>query len=271
MIVFIEAIFNYPAELTALALSMHAHGRGGVLFKMHLYRIKNWQDIYEVNRTRELKSVKWIPLPVKLSGDGYCMLMEDEKGNRRKDGPAMFGTFISIVELAASCDPRGDLIRSYGQAHTFESIGRICRILPSLVEQTILFCVKITKWIEIIELDTNCGDSASSCEIGADAPVLLCNTIPVLSKGGMGGFENSKYAKRSKVFIPPLFEEFEKFCSEHGFKNIAKKAYEYYSTADWHDSTGKKIKSWKQKLIAVWFKDENRVKKSTDPAHQEMD
>jgi len=167
---------------------------------MNLYRIKNWQDIYEVNRTRELKSVKWIPIPIKLSGDGYCMMMEDEKGNRRKDGPAMFGTFISIVELAACCDPRGTLIRSYGVAHTFETIGRICRISPSMIEQTISFCVDITKWIEIIELNTNCDDPALICDKGADAPVMLCSVLPVLSKGGLGGdFENSKYGKRSKI------------------------------------------------------------------------
>lgn len=249
---------------------------------MYLYRIKNWQDIYEVNRTRELKTVKWIPLPVKLSGDGYCMLMEDEKGNRRKDGPAMFGAFVSIIELAACCEPRGCLIRSTGEPHTFDSIGRICRISPPLIEQTILFCVQITKWIEIIELNTNCGDPASTCEIGADAPVVLCNTIPVLSKGGMGGeFENQKYGKRSKIktdqpewkSMCTTFEDYQKWEQEeyekiiadsswiqgriefHGKLNIVlsiKKAHtDYWSTKEgW-----KKIKSRKGESIdwrATW-------------------
>ena len=96
---------------------------------MNLYRIKNWQDIYEVNRSRELKSVKWIPVPVNLSGDGYCQIME------QKNGPAIFGTFISLVELAAQCEPRGTLIRSSGEPHDFASIGRICRINSTLIEQ----------------------------------------------------------------------------------------------------------------------------------------
>jgi hypothetical protein len=45
---------------------------------MQCYKIKNWQDIYEKNRTRELKEVKWIALPVNLSGDGYCQIMEQK-------------------------------------------------------------------------------------------------------------------------------------------------------------------------------------------------
>jgi hypothetical protein len=167
---------------------------------MNLYRIKNWQDNYECNRTRELKSVKWIPIPVKLSGDGYSMMMDDEKGNRRKEGPAMFGTFIAIIELAACCDPRGDLIKASGEPHTFESIGRICRIHPEFVEKTIAFCVNTVKWIEIIVLDTNCGETATRCEIGAPRACITLPVLPVLQGDARGGnFENEKFGKRSKI------------------------------------------------------------------------
>lgn len=63
-----------------------------------------------------------------------------------------------------------------------------------------------------------------------------------------------------KVFEPPTYTEFEKYFTENGFSNIAKKVYEYYSSADWHDSKGNKVKNWKQKVQGVWFKDENRAK-----------
>ena len=59
---------------------------------------------------------------------------------------------------------------------------------------------------------------------------------------------------------PPTFSEFEKYFSENGFSNIAKKVYDYYSSANWHDSKGNKVKNWKQKVQGVWFKDENRLK-----------
>lgn len=62
--------------------------------------------------------------------------------------------------------------------------------------------------------------------------------------------------KRS--FIAPTLEEVKAYCKEKKHSSIADKAYEYYSELGWRDSTGKKIKSWKAKLLAVWFKPENR-------------
>jgi hypothetical protein len=214
---------------------------------MNLYRIRNWQDLYENNRTRELKTIKWIPFPVKLSGDGYCQIMEE------KNGPAIFGTFVALVEMSAQCDPRGTLIRSSGEPHTFLTIGRICRINPTLIEQTIYFTSQKLNWVEIINLDDNCGEIAQRCEKGATTPSLPFPSFPSLQEGLKGGFENQKYAKRSKIFIPPTFKEFEKYCKDNNFEHIAKKAFEYYSTADWHDGKGNPVKNWKQKLQGVWF------------------
>ena len=240
---------------------------------MNLYRIRNWQDIYEVNRSRELKSVKWIPVPVNLSGDGYCQIME------QKNGPAIFGTFISLVELAAQCEPRGTLIRSSGEPHDFASIGRICRINSTLIEQTIIFTSLNLKWIEIIILNDNCDNTASMCDKGADAPVCIVGNVLssslVLSSLKPDGFEKQKFAKRSKIFTPPSFEEFEKYCQENGFKNIAARAFKGYSEGDWHDAQGNKIHSWKQKLQNGWFQDRNKdtvlINKPPDrPTHDDI-
>lgn len=67
-----------------------------------------------------------------------------------------------------------------------------------------------------------------------------------------------KKVKEIKIFIPPTFQEFEIYFKENGFSNIAKKVYDYYSSANWHDSKGNKVLSWKQKVQGVWFKDENK-------------
>lgn len=71
---------------------------------------------------------------------------------------------------------------------------------------------------------------------------------------------SKKYISKNKVFSPPNFEEFEKYFTENGFSSIAKKVFEYYSTADWYDSKGNKVKNWKQKVQGVWFKEDNKVK-----------
>lgn len=65
---------------------------------------------------------------------------------------------------------------------------------------------------------------------------------------------------RGRNFIPPLVDDVISFFKEKGYTTeVGKKAFEYYSTAGWKDSRGKQVKNWKQKMIAVWFKDENKT------------
>jgi hypothetical protein len=50
------------------------------------------------------------------------------------------------------------------------------------------------------------------------------------------------------------------YFKEKGYtEESAKKFFEYYQSAGWKDSNGKKVKRWKQKAIAVWFKPENKI------------
>jgi hypothetical protein len=71
-----------------------------------------------------------------------------------------------------------------------------------------------------------------------------------------------KVNKVKEVFVPPLVEDVIKYFVEKGYKiDAAKKAHEYYSVNDWIDSQGNKVHNWKQKMIAVWFKLENKVEK----------
>jgi len=93
----------------------------------------------------------------------------------------------------------------------------------------------------------NQKNAKPTLEGGIEAPPLPNTKLQLL---------NTKY----KIYTPPAFLEFEKYFSENGFGNIAKKVYDYYSAADWHDSKGNKVKNWKQKVQGVWFKDENRAK-----------
>lgn len=72
---------------------------------------------------------------------------------------------------------------------------------------------------------------------------------------------NKSNMPNSKEFIPPTLDEvISYFLSNWYRKDIAIKAFNYYNVADWHDSKGNKIRNWKQKMQAVWFKEENRIK-----------
>jgi len=64
--------------------------------------------------------------------------------------------------------------------------------------------------------------------------------------------------RKAKKFIPPTLEDVKAYFAEKGYSDMAaERAFNYYEAAGWHDSTGKPVKSWKQKMVGVWFKPEN--------------
>jgi hypothetical protein len=75
-----------------------------------------------------------------------------------------------------------------------------------------------------------------------------------------------KIKKKNKEYIKPSLTDISTYIQEKGYDtNIAQKFFDYYEAGDWHDSNGRKVKNWKQKLNSVWFKDENKVKKVNLP------
>ncbi len=65
--------------------------------------------------------------------------------------------------------------------------------------------------------------------------------------------------KKSIVFTPPLVSDVANYFKENGYsEELGKKAFKYYSEANWKDNQGNQVKNWKQKMIGVWFKDENK-------------
>jgi len=68
-------------------------------------------------------------------------------------------------------------------------------------------------------------------------------------------------ARKKAKFAPPSQGEVQEYFSSKGYSvESAKKFYDYYESGKWHDQTGKPVKNWKQKAIAVWFKSENKTK-----------
>lgn len=65
--------------------------------------------------------------------------------------------------------------------------------------------------------------------------------------------------KKNKIFIPPTKEEVIAYFEECGYrKEVGERAFNYYSSAGWKDSSGKPVKNWKQKMQGVWFKEEHK-------------
>jgi hypothetical protein len=92
------------------------------------------------------------------------------------------------------------------------------------------------------------------------------SSVSGIKDGGAG--EGKPKRKPPEPFQPPTLQEFTNYCEEHGYKGIADRAYKGYAAADWKDSQGKQIKSWKQKLQHVWFREDNKAKEQTyTPPH----
>lgn len=73
--------------------------------------------------------------------------------------------------------------------------------------------------------------------------------------------KNDKKIKNEKNIIYPTVQECIFYFIENGYSEEAgKKFHEYYSTGNWKDSKDKQVKNWKGKAVAVWFKDENKIK-----------
>jgi hypothetical protein len=74
----------------------------------------------------------------------------------------------------------------------------------------------------------------------------------------------NKKDNEKKIFIPPTLSDVQSYFQENGYSiESANKAFNYYASANWIDSKNNKIKNWKQKMIGVWFKEENKIKLAT--------
>lgn len=63
-----------------------------------------------------------------------------------------------------------------------------------------------------------------------------------------------------KIFTPPTQDEVVNYFMQNGYSSESgAKAWNYYEVGKWSDGRGVKIINWKQKMISVWFKNENKA------------
>ena len=83
---------------------------------MKAYRVKGWAAIYENNRSRTVKELRWVPVPNKFDGEGFKRVMQHDRASD------IFAAFILILQVASRCQPRGTLIRD-GRPHDAASLA----------------------------------------------------------------------------------------------------------------------------------------------------
>jgi hypothetical protein len=190
-------------------------------------RIVKWDEIYENNRTRELKTMEWVPIPNKMDGDGYTELLDHQ------NGAAHFGVWIALVEIASKCKPRGTLLRKIPQEgavipqegaegffepHNSGSLARISRI-PRVLFDEVIPRLKVIGWIEYITYNQVVPqipqegavipqEGASSRARSARFRSLPFPSVPEReSEGKQSGSKNGHRWKSDKT-LPPFLEAY---------------------------------------------------------------
>lgn len=68
-----------------------------------------------------------------------------------------------------------------------------------------------------------------------------------------------KRKESKKIFIPPTLDEITEYINEKQYSVDPKRFFDYFEAGNWHDSQGKPVKSWKQKMVTWDKKDNSKV------------
>jgi hypothetical protein len=126
------------------------------------YRIANWTNIYENNRSRAIVATEWVPIPNKF-GDGYLSMVAGA------DGALAYAGWIGMVLVASKCTPRGLLIQTTGKPHTIESVAVKCHLPVECVRLAVKRGLEIG-WLE--ETDACVKPAGIRQEGDADGAVI---------------------------------------------------------------------------------------------------
>jgi len=93
----------------------------------------------------------------------------------------------------------------------------------------------------------------------AKAKQKLAEAKQTLPKAKQNQAEKKREDK-IRIDIIPTIENVKEYFATNGYQeSVAIRAFNYYNENDWYDNKGNKVKNWKSKMNAVWFKEENKV------------
>lgn len=72
---------------------------------MTLYKIRDWDKLYETHETRKLVNLRWVPVQNNFDSLGLKRILKN------KDAISIFAAWILLLEIASKCTPRGTLAR----------------------------------------------------------------------------------------------------------------------------------------------------------------
>lgn len=99
----------------------------------------------------------------------------------------------------------------------------------------------------------------------------LKNDIPISKNRKENNKYNNNINNKYNNGVKPTLSQVEDFFLEKGSTTEqAKKAFDYYEVADWHDAKGKPVKNWKQKMLSIWINNSNFKTNFNKPTKMQM-
>jgi len=159
-----------------------------------VWRIANWERIYENNRSREIRNPQWVPIPNRHDGAAYAELLDHEHGENH------LAAWYACVQVASRCDPRGTLVRGSRRPHTARSLGLVTRISEQTFAEA-LPRFEALGWIERIPFDSNNpAPSRGNPAPSRGDPAEGCALKGREGKGREGNSTRAQGARRKTIF-----------------------------------------------------------------------
>jgi uncharacterized phage protein (TIGR02220 family) len=117
---------------------------------MKLYAIRDWNDLYENNRSRTVKELGWVAIPNHHDGENYSAIIT------HPDGSVIFSAWVLIIQVASRCHPRGTLLRDNKTPHTSVTLSLKTRAPIEWFERALEFLEYHTDWLVVQEVASDC-------------------------------------------------------------------------------------------------------------------
>ncbi len=125
-----------------------------------IYRIKDWNVIYEKAQTRKCDGMKWVAVPNKHDGSGYATVAAHERNCE------LFTAWILILEVASKMPTRGLLVKD-GKPLTARDLAKRTRFPEEIFHLafTVLVDPEIG-WLERVGGDGMIGTDDGAGSLG---------------------------------------------------------------------------------------------------------
>ncbi len=207
---------------------------------MTLYRIQNWEKIYENNRSRTVKDLAWVAIPNRHDGEGYSTIMAHTKAAE------IFTAWILLLQVASRCQPRGSLVRDNGRPHTPQTLA----IKTRGKTEWFAFALEFLSSAEIgwirCEQVTERENDAAGCQPPDMALTVSCQSgDEEQNRTEQNGTEQKTYSR----FIKPVIEEAKLHAAKIGLPiSEAEKFFSYYESNGWRVGRNP-MKSWQAAMV----------------------